>query len=80
MSNMKEDDKKKVKISVDNHPEHVPPGVYQVSELKALIGISAEKELDQVIDGNLTTLDDNASISVRGDEVFFSHARRGGSS
>ena len=35
---------------------------------------------DQVINGKLTTLDDNASIEIVGGEVFFSHVRRGGSS
>lgn len=73
-------DKKKVKIDVDNHPKHVVPGTYRVADFKELIDVPADKDLDQVISGNLTTLLDEASISVSGGEVFFSHVRRGGSS
>jgi len=77
---MKEREDKKVKIDVDNHPEHVLPGTYQVSELKTLVNVPADKDLDQVIDGNLTTLADTATITINGGEIFFSHVRRGGSS
>lgn len=75
-----EHDKKKVKIEVDNHPEHLAAGTYVVADLKTLISVPADKELDQVINGNLTTLDDSASLTIKGGEVFFSHARRGGAS
>jgi hypothetical protein len=77
---MKEREDKKVKIDVDNHPEHVLPGTYQVSELKTLVNVPADKDLDQVIEGNLTTLADTATITIKGGEIFFSHVRRGGSS
>lgn len=75
-----EKDKKKVKIEVDNHPQHVAPGSYVVSDLKELVGISADKDLDQVVDGSLTTLRDDATVKIVGGEIFFSHVRRGGSS
>ena len=73
-------EKKKVKIEVDNHPKHVAAGTYLVSDLKELVGVPADKDLDQVVDGNLTTLADTASVVVAGGETFFSHVRRGGSS
>ena len=73
-------EKKKVKIDVDNQPKHVAPGTYLVSAFKELVGVPADKDLDQVIDGNLTTLADTASVTIVGGEVFFSHVRRGGSS
>jgi len=76
----KDTKEKKVKIDVDNHPKHVEPGTYVVSDFKLLIGVPADKDLDEVIDGTLTTLDDSAPITIRGGEVFFSHVRRGGSS
>src|SRR6266550_9207410 len=60
-------EKKKVKIDVDNHPKHVAPGTYLVSAFKDLIGVPADKDLDQVIDGNLTTLADTASVTIVGD-------------
>ena len=71
---------KKVKIEVDNHPKHVERGNYVVSAFKNLVGVPVDKDLDQVIEGTLTTLEDTASITIRGGEVFFSHVRRGGSS
>lgn len=76
----REGGEKKVKIDVDNRPKHVPPGTYLVSDLKTLVEVPADKDLDQVIDGNLTTLADTDSITISGGEVFFSHVRRGGSS
>jgi hypothetical protein len=72
--------KKRVKIDVDNHPEHVEPKPYVVSDLKKLVGVPEDKDLDQVIAGNLTTLDDASTVSIIGGEIFFSHVRRGGSS
>jgi hypothetical protein len=74
------EDQKRVKVEVDNHPHHVQPGTYLVSDFKALVGVPPDKELDQVIRGNLTTLADAASVTIAGGEVFFSHVRRGGSS
>jgi len=73
-------EKKKVKIEVDNHPEHVAPGSYVVSEFKALVGVPADKDLDQVINDALVTLNDNDTIVIKGGEVFFSHVRHGGAS
>ena len=80
MTNTSKDSEKKVKIDVDNHPKHVAPGTYVVSIFKDLVDVPADKDLDQVIEGNLTTLADTASITIVGGEVFFSHVRRGGSS
>ena len=71
---------KKVRIEVDNHTKEIRAGVYLVSKLKELIGVPAEKDLDQVINGTLTPLDDTAKVIINGGEVFFSHVRRGGSS
>ena len=75
-----EHSKKSVKVEVDNHPKHVVPGTYVVSAFKELVSVPADKDLDQVINGTLTTLDDGASVTIEGGEVFFSHVRRGGSS
>lgn len=74
------DHQKEVKIEVDNHPQHIAPGTYVISVFKTLVKVAAEKELDQVVNGQLTALDDSASVAIKGGEVFFSHTRRGGSS
>lgn len=71
---------KKVKVEIDNHPKQIEPGEYVVSDLKERLGVPADKDLDQVIEGTLTTLVDTGKVTIRGGEVFFSHVRRGGSS
>jgi hypothetical protein len=48
--------------------------------LKILAGVPPAKELEQIVNGVLTPLADNASVEICGGEVFISHARRGGSS
>jgi hypothetical protein len=68
---------KEVKIEVDSKHKKVLPGTYVVSKFKDLVDVPADKDLDQVINGTLTTLSDNASIIIKGGEVFFSHVRRG---
>jgi hypothetical protein len=76
----KDKERKKVKVEVDNHPKHLTPGQYVVSDLKKILDVPSDKDLDQVINGDLTTLDDSATVTIAGGEVFFSHVRRGGSS
>jgi hypothetical protein len=55
-------------------------GSHVVSELKTLLGVSADQLLSQDIDGTLTPLDDNARVTIKGGEAFFSGTRKGGSS
>lgn len=69
-----------VKIEVDNQSKDIAVDTYRVSTLKDMVGVPADKDLDQVIDGNLTTLADEARVRIVGGEVFFSHVRRGGAS
>lgn len=69
-----------VTVTVDNKPFQVQEGEYIVSAFKALVGVPASKELDEVIHGELKPLDDTQHIHIKGGEVFISHARQGGSS
>jgi uncharacterized protein YabE (DUF348 family) len=71
---------KKVEVEVDTKKREVRPGAYVVSDFKAEVHVPAEKELDQVINGVITPLDDTATITIRGGEVFVSHVRTGGAS
>lgn len=64
-------------VTVDNVEKHVRRGRWVVSAFKAAVDVDASKELDQVIDGQLTPLDDTASITIHGHEVFISHVRTG---
>lgn len=69
-----------VTITVDGSPQPIHAGEYRVSQLKTLIRVPAEYELDLVVHGEFRPLDDNAEIKIHGHEVFVSHVRRGGSS
>jgi hypothetical protein len=69
-----------VEVIVDSKPKRVKRGTYVVSAFKALVGVSADRELDIVEGGTFKPLDDNANITIVGCEVFVSHVRTGGSS
>lgn len=69
-----------VTVTVDGQPKQVERGKHVVSEFKAIVGVPADYELDQVVDGEFRPLADDATIHVKGHEVFVSHVRRGGSS
>jgi hypothetical protein len=70
----------KVKVSIDGHPKHIAPGTYVVTKLKGALEVDPAKVLEQMINGQLTELDDNASVVVEGGELFFSAVRKGSSS
>ena len=69
-----------VEVIVDRHPKKVHAGPYRVSVFKAEVGVPPEKELDQIIKGVITPLDDNGSIVIAGGEKFVSHERTGAAS
>jgi hypothetical protein len=69
-----------VTVTVDGQTKEVARGKYLVSEFKAIVGVQADYELDQVVDGEFKPLADDATLHIKGDEVFVSHVRRGGSS
>jgi hypothetical protein len=69
-----------VSVTVDNIPKTVHRGSHLVSEFKTLVGVDAAKELEEVVDGQLTPLDDAERVVIKGGEMFFSHPRTGGSS
>jgi hypothetical protein len=69
-----------VTVVVDGKKHQVHAGKYIVAEFKRLVGVPPAKELDEVIDGKLTPLADDATIKIKGHEVFISHERTGGAS
>jgi hypothetical protein len=71
---------KEVTVNVDSKPHKIREGTYLVSEFKKAVGVDANRELDEVVHGELKPLDDNQHIHIKGCEVFISHARQGGSS
>jgi hypothetical protein len=71
---------KKVTVTVDRKEHQVRPGDYVVSAFKQEVHVDPAKELDQIINGAITPLDDTATITIHGGEVFISHVRTGGAS
>lgn len=69
-----------VKITVDGKPHEIRPDEYLVSQLKADVGVPANYELEELRDGTMVPLNDNATIRICGGEAFISHVQRGGSS
>ncbi len=70
----------RVRVTVDSKRHEVRPGEYVVSAFKKLVRVEASRELDQVVDGRFVPLDNNATINIKGGEVFVSHVPQGGSS
>jgi len=69
-----------VPVTIDNRTVEVQSRQWMVSQLKDALGVDASRELEQMVDGKLVPLDDNAKIHIHGGEVFVSHVRGGGSS
>jgi hypothetical protein len=72
--------KDKVTVTVDGIKKRVHRGTYVIAELKAALDVDPSRALDQVINGEFKPLDDAQRITIKGDEVFVSHVRQGGSS
>ncbi len=66
-----------VNIFIDGKKYPITSGKHPVSEIKKLGKVPAAYELEQVIDGKLTPLDDNAIIDIKGEEQFHSHPKDG---
>ena len=69
-----------VAVTVDTQSKTVHRGSWVVAEFKKQVGVDASRALDEVIAGEFKPLDDNQRITIKGGEVFVSHARQGGSS
>jgi len=69
-----------VDVSIDGVTKIVHRGSHLVSELKQLLGVDASKDLDEIVGGEIKPLQDTDRITIKGGEVFISHARTGGSS
>lgn len=69
-----------VEITINNKKYEIHRGHQTVAAIKALGGVPAADDLEQVIDGKLTLLPDDGAVTVKGGEVFVSHPKDGGSS
>lgn len=69
-----------VQIRINDNPYEIHRGRKSVAEIKTTGNIPIAHDLVQIIDEKLTPLDDNASITIKGGEVFLSHPKDGSSS
>ena len=68
-----------VTITVNNQPKQIHRGRQTVVEIKNVGGVPLAEELEQLINNKLTPLRDDGAVTIKGDEVFISHVRDGGS-
>jgi len=69
-----------VTIKVNDKEKKILAGIRTVAEIKAAGGVPSAYELEQLIDGRLTPLADDAQLEIKGGEQFFGHCRDGSSS
>jgi hypothetical protein len=67
-------------VTIDGTRKELRQGRYLVSDLKAKLGVAAELELDEVVNGKLEPLSDTGHVNVKEGDVFVSHVHRGGAS
>lgn len=71
---------KLVTVQIDGADKEIEKGEYTVKQLKAALGVAANRVLAEEINGVLTDLPVDKKVHVEGGEVFASHVDRGGSS
>lgn len=69
-----------VEISINDKDYKISRGKHSVSEIKNIGGVPATNEMEEIINGQLTPLADDAFVLIKGYEKFFSHVRDGSSS
>lgn len=69
-----------VEIFINDKPYKIVRGKHTVAEIKKLGGIPLAHDLEEIIDGKLTPLADDASVLIKGCEKFHSHPKDGSSS
>jgi hypothetical protein len=69
-----------VPVTIDEIVKQIHRGAHTIAALKDLLGIDKVLAIDEVVDGVLTPRADGDKVTIKGGEVFFSHARTGGAS
>lgn len=68
---------KDVLVRINGNEINIHRGSYTIQDLKTELGVEVHKELDQLVDGQLTPLADDGRITIKGGEEFVGHERRG---
>jgi uncharacterized protein YabE (DUF348 family) len=69
-----------VDITVDGKQHKIKRGSEPVATIKKVAGVAAAYQLDQDVNGVLTPLDQNGTVTINGGEVFVSFPATGSSS
>ncbi len=69
-----------VLITVNGQPHRIQTGPQTGTRIKHQGEVPPSDELDQVVEGELIPVEDNAFVTIVGGEVFLSHPPSGGSS
>jgi hypothetical protein len=69
-----------VVIRINNVEFKIKRGTYTVAQLKKIGNVKASDEMDALEGHNLTPLDDEAMVVIKGGEQFIAHVRDGSSS
>lgn len=69
-----------VTIHVNNDEVFLHPGHFAVATLKKLAGVPLADDLDELVECRLKPVPDDATVHIRGCEIFVSHVKDGGSS
>lgn len=69
-----------VEIIINNAPFTIHRGRQSVATIKQVGGVPSADDLEQVVNGQLTPLADDGSVTIKGGEVFLSHIKDCGSS
>jgi hypothetical protein len=69
-----------VTITVDTKPYKIHRGHQTVAQIKEIGQVPQAFDLEELIDGKLVPVGDDASVTLKGGEVFLSHPKDGGAS
>jgi hypothetical protein len=69
-----------VTITVDTKPYKIHRGRQFVADIKTVGNVPLAYDLEQLVEGRLVPLADDAGITIKGGEVFLSHPKDGGAS
>lgn len=69
-----------VTVEINGDPKEIHRGNYKTPDLKEALGVNQNYVIDQLLNGELTEIEDNSRIVIKGGESFVSHVRSGSSS
>lgn len=69
-----------VSITINDIERSIHRGRQTVVEIKTVGEVPLNHALEQIIYSQIIPLEDNGSVVIKGDEVFVSHIKDGGSS